>query len=84
MKAIDVALMLFALVVLLACCTGCGPRNSTHTVQGTATVQIVVSVDTAVCDDLPAEDKQECIKSLVELATAATKTQEESGFNGIY
>ena len=84
MKAIDVALMLLMLVVLLTFCTGCGPRSSTHTVQGEATVKIVVSVDTTVCDDLPTEDKQECIKSLVDLATAATKTQQETGFSGIY
>lgn len=91
MKTTDVAIMLFTLVVLFACCTGCGPKitiqgGSTHTVQGEATVKVVVGVDVSVCEGLEPAAKAECIQSLIELATVVSesKNQEETGFGGMY
>lgn len=91
MKTTDVAIMLFTLVVLFACCTGCGPKitiqgGSTHTVQGEATVKVVVGVDVSICEGLDQEAKLECIKALVDLAktVGAAKDQEETGFGGMY
>ena len=83
-KAIDVALMLFALVLLFSFCTGCGPKSTTHTVQGEATVKVVISVDTSICDGMEPAAKTECIQSLLDLATAANGNKEESGLDGIY
>lgn len=90
MKAIDVAIMLFALVVLFACCA-CGPKitvqgGTTHTVQGESTVRVVVGVDTTVCDGMEPAARTECIQSLLDIAkmVSESKDQEQTGFGGIY
>lgn len=91
MKAIDVALMLLALVLLFWFCTGCGPKitvqgETVHRVEGEATVKVVVGVDVSVCEGLEPAAKAECIQSLIELATVVSesKNQEETGFGGMY
>jgi hypothetical protein len=73
-----------ALSLLLVGC-GYGPKSSTHTVQGEATVRVVVEVDVSVCNELPQEDRAECIKNIIELAKSANaaKEQEPEGFGGI-
>ena len=74
-----------ALSLLLVGC-GYGPRSSTHTVQGEATVRVVVEVDVSVCNELPQEDRADCIKNIIELAKAANTAkddEEPKGFGGI-
>lgn len=77
--------MKFLVLALLAVGCGYGPRSSTHTVEGEATVKVVVGVDVSVCESMPEADKVECIKSLIELAKAVNekKDEEQTDFGGI-
>jgi hypothetical protein len=64
-------------ILLVASCGKISVEGETvHRVEGEATTKIVVGVDTSPCDELKPEDKQECIKAIIEIARAATK---ESG-----
>lgn len=69
--------------------TGCGQfaakGGTTHTVQGEATVRVVVGVDIAPCEQLPPADKLECIEALVELAKEfGDKANTEQTFPGAF
>ena len=57
--------------------------GSTHSIEGEATVRVVVGVDTTPCDKLPAEDQVECIKALVELAEVLQEKDKPTAFEGI-
>ena len=79
-------------VVILACIAvtgaillgGCArvefTGGSTHRLEGEA--RVVLAVDFSVCDDLPTEDKVECIKALLEILKEANK-KDEPTFPGI-
>jgi hypothetical protein len=86
---IDVVLFYVAIVVLglvLIMAHGCAnvevKGKTTHTVQGEATVRMVVEVDTTICDELPAEDRLECIQTLIDLAKVLSE-KDEPAFGGI-
>lgn len=90
MRIKDVAVMILFLVVMLLCCTACGPKitiqgGSTHTVQGEATVKVVIGVDTTVCEGLEPAAKLECIQALLDLAKAVgeARNEDESTFPGM-
>ncbi len=63
-------------VLLSGCMKISVDGDTTHRVEGEATTRIIVSVDTAICDELDAEAKQECIKALIELAIEAAKKEQ--------
>jgi hypothetical protein len=86
--AIDVFstfIMITVICALFLSLVACGPKSSTHTVQGEATVKIVVGVDLTVCDQFPeSSERLECIKALLDLAKIMNETDdEESGFEGV-
>lgn len=88
MRLMDLTILLSALFFMAVCCTGCGVKvkgDTTHTLQGEATVKVVIGVDVSICQDLEPEAKAECIQSLLDLAKAAaeSKDQEQTGFSGI-
>lgn len=86
--AIDVFASIIMVVVfctLFLIIMACGPKSSTHTVQGEATVRVVIGVDLAVCEQFPeGSERLECIRALIDLAKIANETDEqEEGFGGI-
>lgn len=80
-----IAIMVLGLVLIMA--HGCAnvevKGKTTHTVQGEATVRMVVEVDTTICDELPAEDRLECIEALIDLAKMLSEKDEPKGYGGI-
>lgn len=81
--ATNVLLFYAAIVVLglvLIAAHGCARFDQTNTVkaEGDATIHIVVGVDTAVCDELPAEDRLECIQSIVDMAKVMTEKDDST------
>jgi hypothetical protein len=75
-------IMIAVFCVMFLALVACGPRSSTHTVQGEATVQVVVGVDLTVCDQFPVEERLECIQALLDLAKTLNE-KEETGFDGL-
>ena len=80
-------LVIVAISSFVLAVAGCGPKSSTHTVQGEATIKVVVGVDVTVCDQFPeGQQRLECVQSLLDLAkVAAESNNQEStgGFVGI-
>lgn len=70
--------LLFAILFLVGCDASIS-GESTHTVQGEATVRVVVGVDVTACQDLNPEEKAECIAAMVELAKVIAAQQSTSG-----
>lgn len=76
--------MVGVLCVMFLALVACGPKSSTHTVQGEATIKVVVGVDLTVCDQFPVEQRLECVQALLDLAkTLNEKDEDESGFDGL-
>lgn len=80
-----VAIVMLGLVLLMA--HGCAnvqvKGKTTHKVEGDATIHVVVGVDTTPCNELPAEDKLECIRAFIDLAEMLAEDDEPKGFGGI-
>jgi hypothetical protein len=77
-------IMITVLCALFLSLVACGPKSSTHTVQGEATIKVVVGVDITVCDQFPVDQRLECVQALLDLAkTLNEKDDEESAFDGL-
>jgi hypothetical protein len=66
---------LLVLVGLITSSYGCGKLDSTHTVraEGRAEIVHIVDIKFEVCDDLPTQDKVECVQTLLEILKEAVK-----------
>lgn len=79
MKTYNKVLALIWLVTLIMFFWGCDASvkgDTTHTVQGEATVRIVVGVDVTACEGLEPAAKAECIQAMIELAKVMQQAKE--------
>ncbi len=61
-----------------------GCRSESRVVfEGEAKVRTIVDINFEVCDSLPPEDKIECVKTLLEILQAGTKTGTDKTNNGL-
>lgn len=68
--------------VVLGLLTGCiDVSDSKHEVGGEATVRIVVGVDITACNELPPEDKLECITTMLEIVKMMEESQDQDSDN---
>lgn len=76
-------IMIAAFCALFLSLVACGPKSSTHTVQGEATIKVVVGVDLTVCDQFPVDQRLECVQALLDLAKTLNEKDEDNGFDGL-
>lgn len=69
--------LILAMLFLVGCDASIS-GESTHTVQGEATVRVVVGVDVTACEGLNPEEKAQCIKDLMDLAKIIAAQQSAS------
>lgn len=66
----DLMLKLVSLIMLTVTTIGCGRieiSDSTHRVEGDATVHVIIGIDVSACDSFPIEQRPKCVSDLIEL-----------------